>query len=138
MAYFKLAPATLGIMAAALIADLDDQVLPWYGEVYTGTLPASTAEAIGVQTKLGTVTGSADPSATQSNGLITFNPIVEDSAADASGTATFMRIFKGTSNTVWGDLDLGDLASSATGKMNTTAVVAGGPIRVNSFTISVG
>ena len=137
MAIFRLAPASRGVMAAALIGDLDDQATPWYGEVYMGTIPASTAEAIGAQTKLGTVTGSADPSATQSNGLITFNPIVEDSAADASGTAAFMRIFKGTSNSVWADLDLGDLASSATGKMNTTTVVAGGPIRVNAFTIQV-
>lgn len=138
MAIFRLAPASRGIMAAALIGDLDDQVAPWYGEVYTGNIPASTAVAISGQSKLGTVTGSTDPSATQSSGVITFNPIVEDSAADASGTAAFMRIFKGTSNSVWADLDLGDLNSSATGKMNTTTVVAGGPIRVNSFTISVG
>jgi len=138
MAIFRLAPASKGVMAAALIADLDDQVLPWYGEVYTGTIPADTVEAIGAQVKLGTVTGSADPSATQSNGVITFNPIVEDTAADATGTAAFMRIFKGTSGSVWADLDLGDLASSATGKMNTVSVVAGGPIRVNSFTIAVG
>ena len=138
MAIFRLAPASRGVMAAALIADLDDQVAPWYGEVYAGTIPASTAVAIGAQTKLGTVTGSTDPSATQASGVITFNPIVEDSAADAGGVASFMRIFKGTSNSVWADLDLGNLASDATGKMNTTAVVAGGPIRVNSFTISVG
>ena len=138
MAIFRLAPGPKGIMAAALIGDLDDQATPWYGEVYAGTIPATTAVAIGAQTKLGTVTGSTDPSATQSNGLITFNPIVEDSAADANGEAAFMRIFKGTSNSVWADLDLGNLASSATGKMNTTTVVAGGPIRVNSFTISVG
>lgn len=138
MAIFRLAPASRGVMAVALIGDLDDQVAPWYGEVYAGTIPAATTEAIGAQTKLGTVTGSTDPSATQSNGVITFNPIVEDSAADAGGVAAFMRIFKGTSNAVWADLDLGDLNSSATGKMNTTTVVAGGPIRVNSFTISVG
>ena len=138
MAIFRLAPTARGVMAAALIADLDDQATPWYGEVYTGTIPASTSVAIGAQTKLGTVTGSADPSATQSGGVVTFNPIVEDSSADASGTASFMRIFKGTSNSVWADLDLGDLNSSATGKMNTTTVVAGGPIRINSFTITVG
>lgn len=137
MAIFRLAPASRGIIAAALIADIDDQASPWYGEVYAGTIPATTAEAIGAQTKLGTVTGSSDPSATQSGGLITFNPIVEDSAADATGTAAFMRIFKGSA-TVWADLDLGNLASSATGKMNTTSIVAGGPIRINAFTIQVG
>lgn len=137
MAIFRLAPASRGVIAAALIADIDDHASPWYGEVYAGTIPATTAEAIGAQTKLGTVTGSSDPSATQSSGLITFNPIVEDGAADATGTASFMRIFKGSA-TVWADLDLGNLASSATGKMNTTSIVAGGPIRINAFTISVG
>ncbi len=137
MAIFRLADAAKGAAAAALITHLDDQATPWYGEVYTGTIPATTAEAIGAQTKLGTVTGSADPSATHSAGLITFNPIVEDGAADASGVAAFMRIFKGDGS-VWADLDLGDLASSATGKLNTTTIVAGGPIRINAFTIAVG
>ena len=137
MAIFRLAPASRGVIAAALIADIDDHASPWYGEVYAGTIPATTAEAIGAQTKLGTVTGSSDPSATQSSGLITFNPIVEDGAADATGTASFMRIFKGSA-TVWADLDLGNLVSSATGKMNTTSIVAGGPIRINAFTIQVG
>lgn len=138
MAIFRLAPTARGIMAAALIEDLDDQATPWYGDVYAGDIPADTTVAIGAQTKLGTVTGSADPSATQSNGVITFNPISEDSAADASGIAAFMRIYKGASGAVWADLDLGDLASSATGKLNTTTIVEGGPIRVNSFTITVG
>lgn len=137
MAIFRLAPASRGIMAAALIADLDDQATPWYGEVYAGAMPASSAVAIGAQVKLGTVTGSADPSATQTGGLITFNPIAEDSAADATGTAAFMRIFKGD-DSVWADMDLGDLASSASGKLNTVSIVAGGPIRVNAFTIAVG
>ena len=137
MAIFRLSNAARGAMAAALITHLDADASPWYGEVYAGAIPASVAAAISDQTLLGTVTGSADPSATQSGGVITFNPVTEDSAADASGTAAFMRIFLGD-DTAWADMDLGDLASSATGKLNTTAIVAGGPIRVNAFTITVG
>ncbi len=137
MAYFKLAGTPLGAMAAALIADLDAAALPFYAEAYAGALPASPATAIGAQTKLGTVTGSADPSATNSAGLITFNPIAQDDAADTGGVVSFLRIFKGDGS-VWADADVGDLASSATCKMNTTTVVAGGPIRVNAFTIAIG
>lgn len=137
MAIFRLAATPRGAMAAALITDLDGDALPWYGEVYAGTIPADITTAISGQTLLGTVTGSADPSATNSGGLITFNPITEDSAADADGTASFMRIFKGD-DSIWADMDLGNLASSATGKMNTTTVVTGGPIRINAFTITVG
>lgn len=137
MAIFRLAAGPRSAAAAAIITELDNVTTPWYGEVYAGTIPAAITEAIGAQVKLGTVTGSADPSATQTAGLITFGAITEDAAADASGTASFMRIFKGD-GTAWADADLGNLASDATGKMNTTTIVAGGPIRVNSFTISVG
>lgn len=135
--YFKLANGPLGVMAAALVADLDAATLPFYAEAYTGAIPATPATAITTQTKLGTVTGSADPSATNSGGTVTFNPIAQDDAADAGGTWTWMRIFKGDGS-VWADCDVGDLASSATAKANTTTIVAGGPIRVNAFTIQIG
>lgn len=137
MAYFKLDAGPLGIMAAALIADLDAPVPVAYAQVYEGTIPATPATAIGAQVLLGTCSMAADPSATNSGGLITFNPIVEDSAADVTGTASFIRIFKGD-GTTWGDANVGDLASNATAKMNTVSIVAGGPIRINAFTIEVG
>lgn len=137
MPYFKLANAPLGVMAAALVSDLDAAATPFYAEAYTGSIPATPATAITSQVKLGTITGSADPSATNSAGLITFNPMVQDDAADASGTWTWIRLFKGD-GTVWADLDVGDLASSATAKANTVTVVAGGPLRVNAFTIQIG
>lgn len=137
MPIFRLANAPLGVMAAALITDLDAATTPWYAEVYTGTIPASPSVALSGQTKLGTVVGSADPSATNSGGLITFNPMVQDDAADASGEAAFLRIFKGDGS-VWADADCGNLASSATAKLNTTTIVEGGPIRINAFTIQIG
>lgn len=137
MATFTLSNGAKSAMAAALIAHLDADTNPAYARLYTGANPNNPATAVTTQTLLGTVTMSADPSATQSNGLITFNAIAQDDAADASGTATWMRIFLGD-GTPWADLDVGDLASSATAKLNTTTVVAGGPIRVNAFTIQVG
>lgn len=140
MPIFRLATGPLGIAAAAIVADLDAPATPAYAEVYDGTvggMPATPATAITTQTLLGTCTMAADPSATNSGGLITFNPIVEDSAADVNGDATFIRIRKGDAS-AWADADVGNLASSATAKMNTTAIVAGGPIRINAFTIAIG
>lgn len=137
MAIFRLAAGPLGAMAAALIADLDSHASNSYAELYAGSIPASVATAISGQTKLGTVTMSNDPSATHSAGLITFNAITEDASADASGTASFLRIYKGD-GTAWADLDVGASGSGATAIINTTAVVAGGPIRINAFTITVG
>lgn len=137
MAIFRLAAGPKNAMAAAMITELDNVTNPWYAEVYSGTIPASVTDAIGAQVKLGTVTGAADPSATQTGGLITFGAVTGDSAADASGTATWMRIKKGDGST-WADLDIGDLASSCTAKMNTANIVVGGPITVNSFTLQVG
>lgn len=137
MATFRLAAGPLGVMAAALIADLDSHASNSYAELYAGTMPATIATAISGQTKLGTVTMSNDPSATNSAGLITFNPISEDTAADASGTASFLRIYKGDAST-WADLDVGGPGSGATAIVNTVTVVAGGPIRINAFTITVG
>lgn len=137
MAIFRLAASPLGAAAAAIIADLDSHASNAYAELYDGTIPASITIAISGQTKLGTVIMSNDPSATNSGGLITFNAITQDDSADASGTASFLRIFKGDGS-IWGDADVGDMASSATAKMNTTTIVAGGPIRINSFTITIG
>lgn len=137
MPQFTLSNAARAAMAAALIAHLDADTNPAYVRLYTGTNPNNPATAITSQTLLGTATLSADPSATQSNGLITFNSIAQDDAADASGTATWMRVFLGD-GTAWADLDVGVAGSGATAIMNTATVVVGGPIRINAFTIQVG
>jgi hypothetical protein len=137
MAYFKLNATLLNYLATYVATDLDTAVSVAYMGVYDGTIPATPATAITSQVLLGSVTMSADPSATVSGNIITFNPINQDNSADTGGTATWIRIFKGDGST-WADVDVGTLASSATAKMNSTTVVAGGPIRVNSFTISIG
>jgi hypothetical protein len=59
MATFKLANASLGVLAAALIADLDSAASPAYIEVYDGTQAATPGTAITSQVKLGTATMSA-------------------------------------------------------------------------------
>ena len=137
MPIFRLADEERDAMAQTLVSRLDAPASPAYVEVYAGAIPASVATAIGAQTKLGTCTMGADPSATSSAGLITFAPINQENAAVTGGAAGFMRVFKGD-GTAWADLDVGDMESTATAKMNTTTIVAGGPIRINGFTIQIG
>lgn len=85
---------------------------------------------------LGTLTLS-QPCATLVDGEATFNTITEDPAADDNGECTFVRLVDGDDNLVI-DLPVGDLASSAPVKVNTTTFVQGGPIRVTSAVLIEG
>ena len=58
---------------------------------YTGTQPASPADAITSQVLLGTLTFS-DPCGSVSAGALTMSAITQDSSADATGTATWRAL----------------------------------------------
>lgn len=73
------------------------------------------------------------PVGTVANGELVLAPITEDASADTSGNATWARIQDGDGNEVM-DLDVSDLNGSAPIKLNTTAIVQGGPIRINTGT----
>lgn len=103
-------------------------------KVYTGTRPATADTALSGNTLLGTLTFTAPPSAPGSSaGVLTFSAITDDSSADATGTASFARVADSAGNTVF-DCDVG--TSGAVLNLNTTSIVAGGPIHVSSFTIT--
>lgn len=103
---------------------------------YTGTKPTSPSiPANGTtQVLLGTCTCSAVAGVAASRAL-TFNTITQDSAADATGTATWARIFNGDGIGVI-DVDVSDLTGTAFLKMNSTSIIAGGPISVTSLVIT--
>jgi hypothetical protein len=102
-------------------------------KIYTGTQPANADAALSGNTLLGTLTFT-DPSApAASGGVLTFSTITQDTAADATGTATWARITDSTGATVF-DCDVG--TSGATINLNTTSIVTGGPIQISSFTIT--
>lgn len=103
-------------------------------KVYTGTIPAAPADAIVAQVLLGTLTFS-DPCGTVSTTL-TMSAITQDSAADASGTATWARIADSTGATVM-DIDVTSTGGGGTMQLNTTNIVIGGPILISSFVLSV-
>lgn len=133
--YCKLRPTTASTLADELIADIAAGAGNATIAVYTGAPPASPAVAHG-STLLGTLTCSATP-ATQVDGTVTFNAITQDSAADASGTAAWARICDGDGAGVM-DVDVSNGAGDGAVKLNTTTIVAGGPILLSDLVIVVG
>lgn len=132
----RLIPALRSAIADLWISYFDAGTGPATIEFYSGTMPTALGDALTTQVKLGTLTCS-DPSATQAAGVITFNAITQDSAADASGTAAWAYI-KDSSGAIVNAVDVTDAAGDGFIKVNTTAIVAGGPILINSLTITVG
>lgn len=104
-------------------------------KIYTGTQPTTAAGAVTTQTLLGTLTFS-DPCGTVATGALTMGAITQDSSADADGTATWARIADSTGATVM-DVNVSVTGGGGALQMNTTSIVAGGPILISSFVISV-
>lgn len=103
-------------------------------KLYTGTKPADPDTAITSQTLLGTLTCS-DPAGTVSGRTLTFGTITMDSAADATGTATWARLADSAGVAVI-DIDITTTGGGGFGQMNTTSIVIGGPITAPSVVIT--
>lgn len=104
-------------------------------KLYTGTRPTNPGTALSGNTLLGTLTCASPPAPAASSGAVTFSAITQDSAADATGTATFFRIFKSDATTAVID---GDVSTSGSDlNLNTTSIVIGGPISVSSCVLTM-
>jgi hypothetical protein len=101
---------------------------------YTGTMPLNNGSLSG-NTLLGTLTCSATFAPASSGRVLTVNTITQDSSADATGTATWARVEKSDGTTVIADGDVN--TSNAAIILNNVNIVTGGPIALNSFTISM-
>ena len=123
-------------LALALIARIDTGSGSALLEFYDGTQPATPDTAVTTQVKLGTLTCS-DPCGTQADGLLTFSAITQDSAADATGTATWARLKNPAGNAVV-DFDVTNSVGTGAIKLNTVSIVTGGPILMTSLTVQVG
>jgi hypothetical protein len=104
-------------------------------KIYTvgGGVPATVATAISDQVLLATLTLNATAFAGASSGVATANAITGDSAADATGTASFFRLLtsggtatcQGLCGTSGSDLNL-----------NTLSLVSGAQVDVTSLTLT--
>lgn len=109
--------------------------------IYSGSAPADVSTAISGQTVLAELTFS-DPAfgnAADANpgGRATASAITSDTSANASGTATFFRIFDSDSNAVV----QGDVSTVAAGtgdlQLVSTSITAGQTVSVSSLTFTV-
>lgn len=132
----RLIPALRSAIADLWISYFDAGAGPAIIEFFTGAIPTALGDALTDQVKLGTLTCS-DPAATQTAGVITFGAITQDSAADASGTAAWAYI-KDSTGAIVNAVDVTNAAGDGFIKVNTTTVVAGGPIAITSLTLTVG
>ena len=133
MANLRLAAATRN----ALLQKVADAINGGAGagtiKIYTGTQPANADTGLSGNTLLGTLTFSDPCEDNVTAGVLTFDPVTSDAAADATGTATWARIADSTGTTVF-DCDVG--TSGATIVLNTVSIVSGSPIDCTSATLT--
>lgn len=104
--------------------------------IYSGTVPADADTALGAQVVLATLTMNATAFPAASGGVLTANAITADSSADASGTASFFRLFGSDSNNQV--LLQGTVGTSGTDMiLNSVAISSGANVSISSFTITL-
>lgn len=123
---FRLSDMAAQAQAEAFLATLDGGAGAAYFKIYDGTLPADVNTAITTQTLLGTLTLSS-PAGSATDGVLTLDAITQDASADADGEMSFARFFDGDDNAIC-DMAISDMSGAGPIKVNTTTVVAGGPI----------
>lgn len=124
---------SLAIRNARLQAIVDS--IPAASEVrlFAGTQPQTG----GAEGLLLATLPLAFPAGTVNNSVLTFSPITNDTAADASDVVSWGRIVDGNGDPLI-DFSCGTVASSAIMKFPTTNIVEGGVIRIASFVITEG
>lgn len=70
-----------------------------------------------------------------SNGILQFNPIMDDPAARGSGLATFANVTDSEGVVVF-ECDVTDPNGDGVIKLNSNEIAAGGPVRITSFKLS--
>lgn len=108
--------------------------------LYSGTKPANADASLSGNTQLAELVMAASPfsgySDTGTAARATAGAIASDSSADATGTATFGRIFDNAGTTVKGQFDVGTSGTSLI--MATTSIVSGAVVAISSLTIDLG
>lgn len=105
-------------------------------KIYSGTQPATVADApTGSNLILAELVFSY-PCGTVATGTLTMGAITQDAAANNSGLARWARIFDSTGAAV-ADVDVSTTGGGGTLQLNTVNIVAGGPVLITAFTIAV-
>lgn len=101
--------------------------------IYDGTQPATGGTPT---TLLAELTCGTPFAAAAAAGVLTVGTIIQDSSANATGTATWFRVVKADGTTHCIDGTVG--TSGADLNLTTTSIVSGQPVQITSFTINDG
>ncbi len=129
----SLAVARRNEMLDAIVNELNSGKL----RIYSGTPPATADTALSGNTLLAELTMNATSFGAASSGTITANAITSDSAADATGTASFFRIYQSDGSTI---VYQGSVTATGGGgdlQLSTVSLVANAVIAVSSLTLSL-
>jgi hypothetical protein len=134
MAASSRSTASINTQCDALAALLDDGYL----RIYSGTRPANANTALSGNTLLAELRFSDPAFGAASSGVATADTITDDSSANATGTATFARLFASDGTTVVMDVDATTSAGADRIVLDTVAIAAGATVSASSLTITQG
>lgn len=131
----KITTGSADVILNALGAECNSGVL----RIYDGTEPATANTTLSSNNVLAELTLSSTafgaPSTSGSDRMITAGTITADSSADATGTATFFRVFKTGGSTVVYQGTAGTSGQQL--NLNSTSIIAGGNVSISSLTITM-
>jgi hypothetical protein len=129
----RLSNATVNGQADSLARRLDNGYL----RIYSGAQPGTADTAIAAQELLAELRFSPTSAPAAVAGVLTFNPLTSDVAADATGTATWFRTLASDGVSVVLDGSIGITGSVNNLELATTSIVQNAQIQVTSFTHTV-
>ena len=106
-----------------------------YLRLYDGTQAATADTAVGSQVLLAELRFNATAFGAAVAGVITANAVTQDSAANATGTATWYRCLKSDGSSVVCDGSVGTAGADCV--LNSTAIQVNAAVSVTSFTLTV-
>lgn len=106
-----------------------------YLRIYDGTQPANADTAKSGNNVLAELALSATPFAAASGGAAALNTITDDTAANATGTATWASIENGAGTVRYIDLSVG--TSGADLNMNTVSFEADANVSVSAWSLTL-
>lgn len=102
--------------------------------IYDGTRPTDADTAISGNTVLAELTMNATSFGAASGGVLTANAITSDSSANATGTASWARLWQSNGTTPIADFSVG--TSGAECILNTLSIVSGAVVSCSSCTFT--
>jgi hypothetical protein len=108
-----------------------------YIRVYSGTRPTNADTALSGNTLLAELRFGATAFGSSSAGVLTANAITSDSSADATGTASFVRLFKSDGTTALDDLSVSATGGGGEAQFSTLSFVATVGVSLSSLTLTL-